>query len=241
MAETFDYLKKNMGTSELLSSMGFNALKALITTIPIIGAFLALERVLYPGLTLYSWVVLSFFLAMSVISMVFLIHAKIETFDLVEWAFTNKMDREEMGLTVIFSWFIALVGTFIGVTLKDLFYTLLYLTPLSILPFLAFMYMFRFKYERAGPRVFWCLIYGYGFGAGLRGLGLLLVLLVDVIGWQLTALWVICEILISAFYLYIDLTEWVRMDAENKLSDDQRQERREELDLMWEVYGRILR
>jgi len=241
MDNTVNYVKNNMSFGDLAWSMITNAMRGLFTIIPIIGAFLAVER-LFPGFPVEVRIIVALFTAASACVLVYMIGDNVGFAYSSEWLHTRKIDAEWMIICAVISWVIA--GVFLCVVIAlfkafgYIFEILLSVFPLAVAPMLAFGYMLRGRY---GIREWFGLtiISGYVFAVGLKLAGIVLVLSVDVIGWPLTALGLVCEILISAFYLYIDLTEWVRDDVQRKMSDEVIRETRAELEMMSEIAKRM--
>jgi hypothetical protein len=244
MVNTLDYVKENMGFWDFLLSVISNMAKALITVAPIIGAFLVIDKI-FPGIDPEGKTMVVVFVVASVIAWIgwmclLMIDAGISCISVKNWIYTQKIEIYHSAGGMAVSYIIGILTLFV---IKDLWRILEFiigLTPLSIAPVIAFGYIFRKKY--AHLELIWIsVLYGYVFGALLKATGIILIVSIDVIGLPLTILALVCEIAVSAFYMYIDLAAWVKIDSEGKISKEERLEKEAESEMMREIaarYGR---
>jgi hypothetical protein len=241
MVNTLDYVKENMAFGNFLISVISNMVKALITVVPIIGAFLVIDRI-FPGIAPAGKTMVIVFVVVSVLAWIgwicFLMKdADLSCTSVENWIYNPKIELEPSVLAVPVAYFVGVIVLLIIEYMGRFLEFIIALTPLSIAPAIAFGYILRKKYVSV-ELVWISVLYGYVFGGLLKATGIIFVVSIDVIGLPLTILAVICEVVISAFYMYIDLTNWVKTSVEDKILREERLEKEAEIDMMKEIAAR---
>jgi hypothetical protein len=242
MVNTIDYVKENMEFGDFLLSTISNLVKALFTVLPILGAIIIGIQIL-PTINSSGKGLIALFIAVSTLAWIAwicfgMIDKKQQITSIELWLNNPEIPYEEAIVGGIVAYMVGAISIIIAANYPQIFEVIATLTPLSILPILAFAYMMRNKYH-GNALIALSIINGYGFGALLKIAGILLVISIDAVGVPLTALALICEVTFSVFYLYTDLTAWVKNDIESKRSRAKLEEQQEEVDAMREIAARI--
>lgn len=99
--------------------------------------------------------------------------------------------------------------------------------PYAIAPCIAIAYIAKKWYDTLTKRLLVGLLTGFVFGLLIRSIGIILVLLVDVIGLQMTVFAVVVESVSLLAWLYMDLTSWVKSDAAYRMREAERKNKQE--------------
>jgi hypothetical protein len=253
MDEIINYTTANMPKEEIAGRIGIGVLKATLSVIPIIMAFLTVGM-MYSGATpegiTVFWVYTILFSIISTLLIIFGIKSS-GKISLKQFIYGYDLDYDTAAIVFFISTIISSVLVGVYMNLKEIFEFICEITaaiisaiattlPLSAVSAVAFAIMFRNRSDALGAKwTFDCVMYGIITGGILHLSGLIIMLSVDLIGALPTAVCLVFEILFSAIYTYTDLIEWAAFHRENAERDAREsRERQEELDLMIQVMGR---
>jgi hypothetical protein len=208
-----EFIKENLGQKGLLEQVGWGALKALVSTVVILGAVISVQNVAKLAEYMRFYVYTSIF-AGVVASVLLAVHyyysKKLSTwFDVI---YTNAISTEDNAIALGIK---TLEGVIAGLLVALILYISQYdpKTAISVggccfAATVFIYYVFRNKLVNLKSYVIY-LLYGCATGTAAYLLGSLIVIAMGLIGFWLTIGILVSETAFTAIYTYLGLLEWV--------------------------------
>lgn len=229
-----NFIKNNIATSELISEIGLSVLKAGITTVLIIFAYINITSKWTNDPAFYAMILSA---GISIVSATRYYHDKIHS--VLEIFYTKAIDSEEnfktLGMIAVIS---AISGVLIALIVFVFQGVLLNVTYCSIASSGFLLYVFRNKLFTTKDYITY-ILYGVLTGASGYGLGAAIVIAIGLIGFWETVAILTLETGFTAVYTYLGLLDWVNEKKENIKSRKEREAEREEQEVAKEIMGRI--
>jgi hypothetical protein len=229
-----NFIKNNMATSELISEIVLSVLKAGITTILLIFAYINITGKSTNDPAFYAMILAA---VISMVSATRYYHNKIHS--VLEIFYTKAIDTEEnfktLGMIAVIS---AICGVLIALIVFVFQGILLNITYCSIASSGFLLYVFRNKLFTVKDYITY-ILYGILTGASGYGLGAAIVIAMGLIGFWETVAILTLETGFTAVYTYLGLLDWVNEKKEDMKSRKEREAEREEQEVYKEIMGRI--
>jgi hypothetical protein len=229
-----NFIKNNMATSELISEIGLSVLKAGITTVMIIFAYINITNKWTSDPEFYAMILAA---VISIVSAMGYYHNKIHS--VLELFYTRAIDTEENFRTL---GMIAAISAFCGVLIALIIFifqgVLLNVTYCSIASSGFLLYVFRNKLFTIKDYITY-ILYGVLTGASGYGLGAAIVIAMGLIGFWETVAILTLETGFTAVYTYLGLLDWVNEKKENMKTRKELEAEREDREVYKEIMGRL--
>lgn len=236
------FIKENLSQTELLMSIGYSALKALITSAVLIGSVVSVQNANTVAESIRSYVYISIVTGF-ILSLFFGIqyyYGKLHRmYDVV---YTSSIESDcnridliaRVGLAVILS-----LGLGAAMLLSQQYSTeMMSAGACSIASTLFLYYIFRKKLVDLKAYFVYA---GYGILTGTSAymLGSLIIIAIGLIGLWMTVGILVLETIFTAIYTYIGLLEWVEKEKKRRVSQKQYEQERAERDEAAEILHRM--
>lgn len=227
---TISFVRDNMEQGVFLSIAGLGLLKAFVSVLIIIGAFISSS---YLFSLRNDFVNLNLILSIGVFVPMYIYITKIQEFK--EFFITDRFNFDENLISLITAQLVSSVVTigFNGVLYILILFWSAWDDPLSqaifkilCLSIVATSFFIYTKREEVWTREgfdLWrfvhYLVMGITFGTGTYALGGIIIISSELLGWALTILGIGLEIILASVYTYMDLQNWVKDYKQRKITN----------------------
>jgi hypothetical protein len=233
------FVKDNMEQGEFLSFAAWGSIKAFVSVLIIISAFISTSYLLSLR---DNFVILNLIMYLAIFVPGYIWITKISSFkeffitDKIDFddncVFLLKMEAATWILITIVHGIVFIVSLFLSAWDDPLSQAIFKIMCLSLITTSFFVYTKRDEVWTATgfdlTRFIHYLIMGITFGIGTYALGGIIIISSSLIGWSLTVLGIGLEIILASVYTYMDLQNWVKDYKRRQLTKEDVEERERE-------------
>lgn len=218
-----EYIKKNIGFGELLWVLIGSALRGFASSMIIVMAALAVMNLVAAPPDALRWVAAFCILHTGAFVWFYLNHYKKEIQTFPDFLYTDKFetDFDELWKMWATSTIVTFVLIALGIFASQYSRHLVRIAGISLAATSLVAYA---RWDRIKSWWDLAVTFGYGFTLGIAtyGLGGLIGVSGGVLGWPVTVVIVVLEVLFTTVYTYMELLAWVKKNKEGKLDEEEK-------------------